>query len=93
MPYVSKKKRDYWAVTVQRLETAMLVGDVTPGEINYLVTKLLLAWIGPNPGYSTYNAAIGVLECIKLELYRRAVAPYEDKKCEENGDVYPPDVV
>jgi len=31
---------------------------------------------------------MGVLECIKQEFYRRAVAPYEDKKKEENGDVY-----
>jgi hypothetical protein len=23
-----------------------------------------------------------------MELYRRIAAPYEDKKCEENGDVY-----
>jgi hypothetical protein len=27
------------------------------------------------------------LECCKLEIYRRLVAPYEDKKKEENGDV------
>jgi hypothetical protein len=31
---------------------------------------------------------IGVLECAKLELYRRVAAPYEDAKCEDNGDVY-----
>jgi len=30
----------------------------------------------------------GVLECAKLELYRRIAAPYEDTKIEENGDVY-----
>ena len=31
---------------------------------------------------------IGVLECAKLELYRRVAAPYEDDKIDENGDVY-----
>jgi len=31
---------------------------------------------------------VGVLECAKMELYRRVAAPYEDKKKEENGDVY-----
>ena len=30
----------------------------------------------------------GVVECVKLEFYRRAVAAYEDEKCKENGDVY-----
>ena len=30
---------------------------------------------------------MGVLECCKLEFYRRVAAPYEDIKIEENGDV------
>jgi hypothetical protein len=34
------------------------------------------------------NEAIGVLECAKLELYRRVAAPYEDEKIAESGDVY-----
>jgi len=38
--------------------------------------------------YSNVNEIIGALECIKLELYRRVAAPYEDLKIEENGDVY-----
>jgi len=31
---------------------------------------------------------VGVLECAKLELYRRIAAPYEDEKIVETGDVY-----
>ena len=31
---------------------------------------------------------LGAVECAKLELYRRAVVPYEKKKIKENGDVY-----
>jgi hypothetical protein len=38
--------------------------------------------------FKTYAEAISALECAKLELYRRQLAPYEDKKCAENGDVY-----
>jgi hypothetical protein len=30
---------------------------------------------------------MGVLESAKLELYRRKIAPYEDDKIAENGDV------
>ena len=29
-----------------------------------------------------------MLECAKLELYRRVAAPYEDEKIDQNGDVY-----
>jgi hypothetical protein len=39
------------------------------------------------PSYYNYNRAIGVLESIKLEYYRREVAAYENKKIKENGDI------
>jgi hypothetical protein len=39
------------------------------------------------PKYFNYNRAVGVLECIKLEFYRRMVGPYEDTKIRESGDV------
>jgi hypothetical protein len=38
--------------------------------------------------YSDYNEIIGVLECAKMEFYRRLAAPYEDSKIIVNGDVF-----
>jgi len=38
--------------------------------------------------YANINEVIGVLECAKLELYRRIAVPYEDVKKEQSGDVY-----
>jgi hypothetical protein len=63
----------------------------TPGELNYAITRLVLEFIHNQGGmsYTTANAAIGVLECTKLELYRRMISPYEDRKIADNGDVYP----
>lgn len=58
-----------------------------PGTLNYIITRLCHWWLGDNPNYAKYNELIGVLECAKMELYRRKVAPYEDKKIIENGDV------
>jgi len=29
------------------------------------------------------------MECAKMEIYRRLVAPYEDRKIVQNGDVNP----
>ena len=62
-----------------------------PGTLNYIITRLCDYWtkdIDGKANYERYNAVIGVLECAKQELYRRQIAPYEDEKCEENGDVY-----
>lgn len=63
----------------------------TVGELNYLITKLCNEFLKQltDESYEAYNGIIGVLECAKLEFYRRAVAVYEDKKIEQNGDVYP----
>ena len=54
----------------------------SPGSSNgYLKQKSHLA-------YAEFNEAIGAIECAKLELYRRMLAPYEDRKIAENGDVF-----
>ncbi len=61
----------------------------TAGELNYSITLLLISYLetkGEN--YQTYNDMIGALEGAKMELYARKVRPYEDKKIDENGDVY-----
>ena len=62
-----------------------------PGTLNYIITRLCDYWCRDYAGeanYEKYNTVIGVLECVKQELYRRQIAPYEDEKCKENGDVY-----
>lgn len=61
---------------------------VTPGELNYVITRAVHDYLHRRGvSYAVYNELIGVLECTKLELYRRLVAPYEDQKIKQNGDV------
>lgn len=81
MPYIEPQARE---VIDKWLEQYPGVTDW--GEINYAVTRLLLRTCPMR--YSQYQAIIGLLECCKLEMYRRAVADYEDEKCDENGDVF-----
>lgn len=60
----------------------------TPGELNYTITRLIQGYAEANGGrYQQYNDVLGALEGAKLEFYRRKVAPYEDQKILENGDV------
>lgn len=64
------------------------------GELNYELTRIVQIYLygdsdrNYQTSYQRFNDAIGALEGCKLELYRRLVAPYEDKKIVENGDVY-----
>lgn len=80
MPYIEQK---------DRLGVSVMIPE-TPGELNYLLTRIVQDYIDERGGvsYAIINEVVGVLECAKLELYRRVAAPYEDQKCDENGDVY-----
>lgn len=84
MPYISNKYSE---------RDRLADGDYIPvvvGDLNFVLTAKCLDYIAyTGKSYDTFNAVIGALECAKLEMYRRMIAPYEDKKIEENGDVYP----
>lgn len=59
------------------------------GELNFLISYLLDKYVTHHGlSYATINTLVGVLECAKLELYRRVAVPYEDTKIIQNGDVY-----
>lgn len=84
MPYIKKYLRN---LLDKHLPECGLIGSV--GELNYFITKVILKYWGKEePNYADYNEVVGVLEAIKLELYRRVISKYEDKKIKENGDVY-----
>ena len=89
MPYIEEEYRKDLESDLKRIRTGLLwFRDKGPGLLNYIITKILVSWLGSNPNYAKYNEVIGVLECAKLELYRRQVAAYEERKCRTNGDVY-----
>lgn len=87
MPYIKPERRDWPAEIASEIGDYFHNGDsVSMGDLNFLITEILLATAPKN--YSDFNAIVGMLECCKLEFYRRAVAEYEDEKIKENGDVY-----
>jgi hypothetical protein len=60
---------------------------IMEGELNYIISRIVKAYITSYPCYYQYNSAIGALECAKQEIYRRHIAPYEELKIHENGDI------
>lgn len=82
MPYIKEEQR-------ASLGERFINGAEDAGELNYVLTKTILNYFKWNGGrYQQINDVIGALEGAKLEFYRRIVAPYEDSKIKENGDVY-----
>jgi len=91
MPYIKKENRPPYDPGIDSLieKLSKADPDAKKGEMNYVISRILKGVYGhkDNTRYTNINDAIGVLECVKLELYRRVAAPYEDVKIEENGDV------
>ena len=88
MPYISAYKRVLFDKQVTALGLALLK-DRGAGNLNYVITSLLVDYLDtPKSGYENFNEVLGVLEAVKLELYRRMIAPFEDKKKETNGDCF-----
>lgn len=86
MPYIKQQAREFIA-SEKSLDCP--TSTEHPGNLNYVITLFLKEYASVHGhNYRTYNEIVGVLECAKLEFYRRAVAAYEDTKIEENGDVY-----
>ena len=87
MPYIRPENRKKYDKVLKELVSILkaLPPEEIDGELNYVVTKMLKE-IYPLR-YFHINKAIGVLECAKLEFYRRVAAPYEDIKIKESGDV------
>lgn len=95
MPYIKQDRREDLKSSISKLKTAMrhLEVTVTPGDMNYIITELLTDYArykamssGMLP-YKVINEVIGILECAKLEFYRRAATPKEDQAIKDNGDI------
>ena len=86
MPYITEELRKSWKKTLNPLLNKIQLEESSVGELNYLITKIILA--KEPQTYTEYNALVGVLSSVKTEFERRGVAIYEDEKIKENGDVY-----
>ena len=84
MPYIIQTTRDELDYGIDHIPNVL-----SDGELNYVITSIIQNVLSKRgKSYTTLNATIGVLECVKQELYRRVLTPYEEEKMAQNGDVY-----
>jgi hypothetical protein len=81
MPYITPGRRQDLGLM---LNPAV---EANAGDLTYLFYRLALDSLPPGYSYADLHRVIGAMEAAKLEFYRRIVAPYEDVKIQENGDV------
>lgn len=82
MPYIKQDNRKVMDEIVQLMLDLNVKVD---GDLNYILYKFCKKAV--KPSYNNYKNFIGELNCCSKEIYRRLVAPYEDLKSNENGDV------
>lgn len=87
MPYIKPAARVPYDPHIEELIRLLQASQVPAGDVNYIVSRIAKRLFEANPSYAEANKLIGVLECVKQELYRRAIARYEDRKIQENGDI------
>ena len=86
MPYISKEKRE----AMDEIVDAMNWYEAEPdGRLNYVLFKYCKNRYYDKglDSYNGYKNFIGELNKCVAEIRRRLLAPYEDKKLIENGDV------
>lgn len=92
MPYIPNKRREVLDQYVNGLADYIKETNLESswlGDTNYVITRLLMRLVqtfGPMR-YWMAVSLLGTLEAVKIEIFRRAIGPYENKQQEINGDV------
>ncbi len=82
MPYISPEKRPDMNKVV---EVMKVVGVKADGDLNYILFKYCKEAVPSS--YNSIKNFLGELDECRAEIRRRLLAPYEDMKIEQNGDV------
>lgn len=87
MPYIPPQDRTGLDPFIDQLYDELDRRGFQSGELNYCISTMIARQWRKAPSYGFAARIRGVLGDVKDEFYRRFVAPYEDKKIAENGDI------
>ena len=96
MPYIPRENKLAYMDALAEIQDAFASAEAGDGDLNYVLTQVAVAWLmyhNPPYGYTMRSRVLAAFEGAKMEYYRRVMAPYEDRKREDNGDVFPEEVL
>jgi len=82
MPYIKREQRPLMDTVVELMKALQIKAN---GDLNYILFKFCKYMV--EPSYNNYKNFCGELRQCATEIERKILAPYEDSKIEENGDV------
>ena len=78
MPYITQESRE-----------AIDLEDLDHGDLTYAICVAMDQYVKRHGmSYTVLSQARSAALDAADEFYRRVMAPYEDEKCEQNGDVF-----
>jgi hypothetical protein len=86
MPYITQDRRKFLESKTYK-ELLNIVTEMEIGDMNFLVSNMVWLKFIKERSYSTGNAIVGMLECVKQEFIRQQLNTYEDQKIQENGNL------
>ncbi len=87
MPYIPSDERQRFDPLITSLSAELQRDGCKDGHLNYVISSLVSRAFAANRRYAEANKLMGVLQCVAAEFYRLDVAPYEDQKRAEHGDI------
>lgn len=90
MPYVTEEVKQEFEEYLDPLLLYVRMRGVTGGDLTYVITAMMIAALEAH-GWIDYDKARTVIDSATeaaAEFRRRVLQPYEDRKAEENGDVF-----
>ena len=85
MPYITQSRRKQLDPCINPI--LEILTQLSKGDINYIITRIVAGKYAKG-GYEMRSDGASVLQDAHDEYCRCVVAPYEDGKRIENGDVY-----
>jgi hypothetical protein len=88
MPYISQDSRAEYNDEINSLVEKLEAwdNDTLSGHLNYIFFRIV-ALLGKNESYARMATVSSALSEAQAEFRRRIMAPYEDEKIQQNGDI------
>src|SRR5712671_1613122 len=87
MPYIPASQRARFDPLIQALSAELQRDGCLEGNLNYVLSSLVVKAFAANRRYAEANKLMGVLSSVAAEFYRVDVAPYEDEKRAQHGEI------
>jgi hypothetical protein len=87
MPYIDQDSRKKYDLHIDQINKKFEQLGFNPGDIVYVMFRMVKFWWYKEPKFVTINSIRGVLNSTSVEFDRIVANPYEDQAMDRNGNI------